>query len=238
MYFSVGLHGQATSSSPSLSGAPMLCMHGTNSPSAPSTSAAARPIRVMIFMLTTAYGESVICTPSWAIGEPSGPMLNGTTYIVRPAIDPANRPRRIGIISLGSIQLLVGPGILLAARADEGPLLHAGDVARIAARKVAARPLLRIEPDEGACLDELLAEGVVLGIRAVAPMHVRRGAQLDHLFHPGDKPAMLDPVRCVHDPSMPRRPRLAPDDDILYLIAIGHQSRSCSVSRARAQLLR
>ena len=63
----------------------------------------------MIFMLTTAYGESVICTPSWAMGEPSGPMLNGTTYIVRPAIDPANRPRRIRIITLGSIQLLVGP---------------------------------------------------------------------------------------------------------------------------------
>jgi hypothetical protein len=63
----------------------------------------------MIFMLTTAYGESVICTPSWAMGEPSGPMLKGTTYIVRPAIDPLKRPRRIRIITLGSIQLLVGP---------------------------------------------------------------------------------------------------------------------------------
>ena len=36
-------------------------------------------------------------------------MLNGTTYIVRPAIDPAKSLRRIRIISFGSIQLLVGP---------------------------------------------------------------------------------------------------------------------------------
>jgi hypothetical protein len=33
-------------------------------------------------------GESVSCTPMWAMGEPSGPMLNGTTYIVRPFIAP------------------------------------------------------------------------------------------------------------------------------------------------------
>ena len=66
-------------------------------------------MRVMILMLTTAYGESVIWTPSCEMGDPSGPMLNGTTYIVRPAMDPAKRPRRIRIMSLGSIQLLVGP---------------------------------------------------------------------------------------------------------------------------------
>ena len=32
--------------------APTVCMHGTKSPSSPSTSTAARPMRVMIFMLT------------------------------------------------------------------------------------------------------------------------------------------------------------------------------------------
>ena len=30
----------------------------------------------------------------WAIREPSGPIENGTTYIVRPFIDPRNSPRR------------------------------------------------------------------------------------------------------------------------------------------------
>ena len=28
----------------------------------------------------------------WAMGEPSGPMLNGTTYIVRPAMAPWKCP--------------------------------------------------------------------------------------------------------------------------------------------------
>jgi hypothetical protein len=45
-------------------------------------------MRVMIRMLAATYGESVSCTPMWAIGEPSGPMENGTTYIVRPRIAP------------------------------------------------------------------------------------------------------------------------------------------------------
>src|SRR5829696_241714 len=42
-------------------------------------------------------------------GEPSGPMLNGTTYIVRPRIEPANSFWSRARISDGSSQLLVGP---------------------------------------------------------------------------------------------------------------------------------
>src|SRR3954452_12210589 len=49
----------------------------------------------------------------WAMGEPIGPMLNGTTYIVRPRIDPSKRPRRVSFISLGWTQLLVGPASFL-----------------------------------------------------------------------------------------------------------------------------
>ncbi len=45
----------------------------------------------------------------WAIGEPSGPMEKGTTYIVRPRIEPAKRSESISRISAGSRQLLVGP---------------------------------------------------------------------------------------------------------------------------------
>ena len=45
-------------------------------------------MRVMIRMFTATYAESLSCTPMCAIGEPSGPMLNGTTYIVRPFIAP------------------------------------------------------------------------------------------------------------------------------------------------------
>ncbi len=51
----------------------------------------------------------MISTPSWLIFEPSGPMQNGTTYIVRPRMHPANRPSSVPRISCGAIQLLVGP---------------------------------------------------------------------------------------------------------------------------------
>ena len=44
-----------------------------------------------------------------AIGEPSGPIENGTTYMVRPCIAPSKRPVICSRISAGSVQLLVGP---------------------------------------------------------------------------------------------------------------------------------
>ena len=44
-----------------------------------------------------------------AIGEPSGPIENGTTYIVRPRIAPVNNGFSVARISAGAIQLLVGP---------------------------------------------------------------------------------------------------------------------------------
>ncbi len=66
-------------------------------------------MRVMIRMFTTTYGESVISTPSSEIGEPSGPIENGITYIVRPRMEPSNSPLRFWRISAGSDQLLVGP---------------------------------------------------------------------------------------------------------------------------------
>jgi hypothetical protein len=60
-------------------------------------------------MLTATYGESVISTPMYDSGEPNGPMLNGTTYIVRPRMEPRNSFSRRARISAGSSQLLVGP---------------------------------------------------------------------------------------------------------------------------------
>jgi hypothetical protein len=43
------------------------------------------------------------------MGDPSGPIENGTTYIVRPAMEPLNNALSVSFISLGSRQLLVGP---------------------------------------------------------------------------------------------------------------------------------
>jgi len=48
------------------------------------------PMRAMMRMLTTTYGESVSSTPMPDKGEPTGPMLNGSTYIVRPRMQPLN----------------------------------------------------------------------------------------------------------------------------------------------------
>ena len=88
--FGSGLHGQGTSSWPGLSGMPTECRHGMNSPSVPSALSTASPMRVMILMFTTTYGESEISTPIWAMSEPIGPMLKGMTYIVRPFMQPSN----------------------------------------------------------------------------------------------------------------------------------------------------
>ena len=45
----------------------------------------------------------------WAMGEPTGPMLKGITYIVRPCMQPSNFGVSWAFILSGSIQLLVGP---------------------------------------------------------------------------------------------------------------------------------
>src|SRR3954447_22142941 len=66
-------------------------------------------MRGMIRIDVATWGESVSCTPMWEIEEPSGPIENGTTYIVRPAIEPRNRSVRVSRISPGSRQLVVGP---------------------------------------------------------------------------------------------------------------------------------
>jgi hypothetical protein len=69
-------------------------------------------MRVMVRMETATYAESVISTPIADSGEPSGPMQNGTTYMVRPRIEPRNMPcspAKIRRISDGSFQWFVGP---------------------------------------------------------------------------------------------------------------------------------
>ena len=109
MYLVSGSQGQEQSWSPGASGAPMVWIAGTNWPVRTISSRAAEPIRVMIPMFTTTYGESVISMPRRPIGEPIGPMENGITYIVRPRIEPLNRPFSVSLISTGSRQLFVGP---------------------------------------------------------------------------------------------------------------------------------
>mmetsp|Transcript_3026 Transcript_3026/g.6543 ORF Transcript_3026/g.6543 Transcript_3026/m.6543 type:complete len:270 (+) Transcript_3026:1027-1836(+) len=102
------LHGHRTSFWPGASGNPTECKHGTNSDS-PIVLSTRNPMRVMILMLATTYGESVICTPYRAYGEPSGPSWNGITYIVRPRMLPVKSATSSRFISTGSRQLFSGP---------------------------------------------------------------------------------------------------------------------------------
>ncbi len=108
MYF-VSLQGHGTSCWPGASGAPTLCTAGTQDAPRAIASRAGSPMRVIVPMLTTTYGESVTCTPKRAIGEPMGPIAKGTTYIVRPRMAPRMTPSSSARIAAGSRQLLVGP---------------------------------------------------------------------------------------------------------------------------------
>ena len=108
MYF-VALHGHGTSRWPSVNGAPTECTAGTNGVPLSTRSRTARPTRVITCMLTTTYGESVTCTPTWDSGPPTGPIEKGTTYIVRPRMLPANTASSSARMADGSRQLLVGP---------------------------------------------------------------------------------------------------------------------------------
>src|SRR6478609_2515370 len=111
MYFSA-LQGQGTSGWPGASGAPTLCMHGTTRLELRSISfRTGSPILAMIRMLATTYGESVSCTPICDIGEPTGPMLYASTYIVRPRMQPLKISLSFRRISTGLTQLLVGPAL-------------------------------------------------------------------------------------------------------------------------------
>ena len=103
-------------------------------------------MRVMMRMLATTYGESVSSTPMCAMCEPSGPMLNGITYIVRPRMQPSNslferRPH------LGRRDpVVVGTRVFLVRAAHESAVFHARDVVGIGAREEAARAFRFVEP--------------------------------------------------------------------------------------------
>ena len=153
------------------SGAPTVCMHGTNAPSSPSTS---------MHGAAHAGHDPHVHGDVGGVGDLDADLGDGRAERAHAERDHVHRaaahaaveqsPVRISFISVGSIQLLVGPASWRRAAADEGAVLDAGDVARVGAGEEAVRPLLRVQPDEGAGVDELLAEPVVLLVGAVAPV--------------------------------------------------------------------
>ena len=91
------------------SSSPVECRPFTKVPSRSMRASAAAPMRVMMRMFATTYGESVISTPQRESGESIGPMQYGITYSVRPRMQPANSASIFACASAGAIQWLLGP---------------------------------------------------------------------------------------------------------------------------------
>ncbi len=86
---------------------------------------------------------------------------------------------------LGVHPVVVGPGRLLGAAADEREVLGARDVVRIGAVQVAARPLLLVERDQDALRHRFFGERLLFLLRAVAPVDPLGLGEPSHLVDPG-----------------------------------------------------
>ena len=148
-------------------------------------------MRAMMRMFTTTYGESVSCTPICAIGEPIGPMLNGSTYIVRPRMQPSNSSLQLAPHFVGIDPVVGRAGVVLRQRADERAVLDARHVARVGPRVVTARPELLVELDERAARNHLRAQRVVFLLRSVDPMDEMRLRERRDLLDPLEQMLVL-----------------------------------------------
>ena len=131
----------------------------------------------------------------WAIGEPSGPIENGTTYIVRPAHRAVEERRRgSSRISAGSRQLLVGP-----ASSSCSEQMKVRSSTRATSRDPSARGRCWGagvgERSKVPASTSSLAEPVVLLGGAVAPVDRVGLGQLGDLLDPGDQLGVLG--RCL-----------------------------------------
>jgi hypothetical protein len=70
--------------------------------------------------------------------------------------------------------VVVGTGFVASRAADEGAIFHPRDVIGVGAREKAARTFFRIQPSQGAGAHHLVAQTVVLRLRAVAPVNLVR----------------------------------------------------------------
>ncbi len=153
------------------SSSPIECRPFTNEPSRSIRASAGAPMRVMMRMLATTYGESVISTPQRDSGESIGPMQYGTTYM-RAALHAAVEQRVHVRVAVGRRHpVVVRTGIVLLAACRR----------RSGARRGRRRPgangaascrgwVLRVERQQGAVGLHLRDQRGVLGIAAVAPV--------------------------------------------------------------------
>ena len=126
--------------------------------------------------------------PMCAIGLPSGPIENGTTYSVRPRMQPSKSPFSVRRISARRDPVVGRARVVLLLAADERAVLDARDVGRIRAREIAARAA---SPDSSlrqrARGDHLVAQAVVFGLAAVAPDDAVGLGQRGDFAHPAQQ---------------------------------------------------
>jgi hypothetical protein len=204
----VALQGQGTSAWPSASGAPTLCTQGTNSPSAPSTSntfAAHARHHAHAHRDVGAVGQL-----DADVGDVRAQRPHRERHDVHRAA--AHAAPEQGLLAglqqlahLGRVHPVVGrAGGVLRRAADEGAVLDARHVARVAARQEAVRALEGVQPLQRAGADQLLDQALVLGLAAVAPVHVGGLGQGGDLGHPGHQAVVLDIRGHAHSQALHR----------------------------------
>ena len=102
-------------------------------------------------------------------------------------MQPLKRPSRNVAHLVGVTPVVGGPGVDLLLGADVGAVLDPRHVARVRVGPVAVGPLGVGELGEGAGVDELLTEPVVLVGRSVAPLDAVGRGQCGHLLDPSQE---------------------------------------------------
>ena len=127
-------------------------------------------------------------TPISAIGEPSGPIENGTTYIVRPLMQPVKSvvERPAHLLRVGPV--VRRPRVLLALGADErpgprpAPRREGSDSARYEFGRLASESF-----SNAPASTSILGQRVVLLRAAVAPVHGVGLGDRGHLVDPSTR---------------------------------------------------
>ena len=133
--------------------------------------AAPAPIRVMIRIETADVGRvGELDADLRLVGARAGPSRTAPRTSCDRSCSPRTGSESVARISAGVLQLLVGPASSSLLGADVGPVLDPGDVAGVRPGEIGVRALRVGETAEGAGLDELVAEAVVLLGGSVAPV--------------------------------------------------------------------
>ena len=114
-------------------------------------------------------------------------MLKGITYMVRPRMQPLNKPLQLPPHGERVFPVVRGARIVFRKRTDKRPVFHARHIVGRGAGIETARPKFLVQLGECAGLHQLVAELLILGLRAVNPMDACRLAKVCHLLDPADQ---------------------------------------------------